>query len=82
LEEFLKPLGLSQNRLGLQLHFHNRLRDECLNCEELWGAAHARVVLESRRSDYSTVHLHSSLGDATPAEFAAAQPRPVALVPA
>ena len=61
--------------------FHNRLRDECLSCEEFWSLAHARVVLESWRLEYNTEHLHSSLGYATPAEFAAAQERPPVLVP-
>ena len=81
----LKDWSLQETRGSLwlvELNGHNWLRDECLNCEEFWGAEHARVVPESRRSDYSTEHLHSSLGHATPAEFAAAQPRPVALVPA
>jgi len=39
-------------------------------------------VLESWRHEYNTEHLHSSLGYATPAEFAAAQRRPAALVSA
>lgn len=62
--------------------FHARLRDECLSCEEFWSVEHARVVLESWRHEYNTEHLHSSLGYATPAEFAAAQRRPAALVSA
>jgi len=62
--------------------FHNRLRDECLNCEEFWSVEHARVVLESWRHEYNTEHLHSSLGYATPAEFAAAQRTSAVLVPA
>ena len=62
--------------------FHARLRGECLSCEEFWSVAHARVVLESWRCEYNTEHLHSSLGYATPAEFAAAQRRPAVLVPA
>jgi len=66
---------------GFGESFHARLRDECLNCEEFWSVEHARVVLESSRIEYNTEHLHSSLGYATPAEFAAAQRRPAALVP-
>ena len=62
--------------------FHNRLRDECLNCEEFWSVEHARVVLESWRHEYNTEHLHSSLGYATPAEFAAAQRTSAVLAPA
>jgi transposase InsO family protein len=56
-------------RLGESLH--NRLRDECLNCEEFWSFAHARVALETWRVEYNTKHLHSSLGYATSSEFAA-----------
>ena len=40
------------------------------------------MVLESWRCEYNTEHLHSSLGYATPAEFAAAQQLTPALVPA
>ena len=69
-----------QNAFGES--FHNRLRDECLSCEEFWSVEHARVVLESWRCEYNTEHLHSSLGYATPAEFAAAHRTEQALVPA
>jgi len=56
--------------------------DECLSCEEFWSVEDARVVLGSWRREYNTERLHSLLGYATPAEFAAAQPRATALVPA
>jgi transposase InsO family protein len=62
--------------------FHNRLRDECLSCEEFWSVEHARVVLETWRVEYNTEHVRSSLDYATPAEFAAAHRPKQALVPA
>ena len=61
-----------QNSFGES--FPARLRDECLSCEEFWSVEHARVVLEGWRVEYNTEHLHSSLGYATPAEYAAAHP--------
>jgi putative transposase len=66
-----------QNAFGES--FHNRLRDECLNCEEFWSFAHARVALETWRVEYNTEHLHSSLGYATPSEFAAKHNRAAVL---
>jgi transposase InsO family protein len=57
---------------GLGESFNGRLRDECLNEEDFWSMAHARVLLERFRTEYNTEHLHSSLGYITPAEFAAA----------
>jgi len=59
---------------GFGESFNGRLRDECLNEEDFWSIAHARVLLERFRVEYNTEHLHSSLGYATPAEFAAAHP--------
>ena len=90
LTEWLSDLGAETYHIdpgkpwqnGFVESFHNRLRDECLNCEEFWSVEHARVVLESWRHEYNTEHLHSSLGYATPAEFAAAHRRPAVLVPA
>lgn len=52
--------------------FNGRLRDECLNEEDFWSIAHARVLLERFRIEYNTEHLHSSLGYLTPAEYAEA----------
>lgn len=51
--------------------FHDKLRDECLNGECFVSLAEARVVLESWRREYNEIRPHSSLGDRTPAEFAA-----------
>lgn len=67
----IEPGKPCQNSFGES--FHNRLRHECLSCEEFWSVEHARVVLESWREEYNTEHLHSLLGYLTPAEFAAAQ---------
>jgi len=90
LVEWLEGLGAETHHIepgkpwqnGYSESFQARLRDECLNCEEFWSIEHARVVLENWRHEYSTEHLHSSLGYATPAEFATGQRPAVALVPA
>jgi transposase InsO family protein len=90
LTEWLEGLGAETYHIepgkpwqnGYGESFHNRLRDECLNMEEFWSLEHARVLLESWRIEYNTEHLHSSLGYMTPAEFAATQKAPAALVPA
>jgi len=57
---------------GFGESFNGRLRDECLNEEDFWSIAHARVLLERFRVEYNTEHLHSSLGYLTPAEYAEA----------
>lgn len=57
---------------GFGESFNGRLRDECLNEEDFWSIAHARVLLERFRIEYNTEHLHSSLNYVTPAEYAAA----------
>jgi putative transposase len=56
---------------GFAESFNSRVRDECLNMNELWSIEHARVVLEAWRVEFNTEHLHSSLGYMTPAQFAA-----------
>jgi putative transposase len=61
-------------RNGFGESFNARLRDECLNEEEFWSIAHARVLLERFRVESNTEHLHSWLGYLTPAEFAEAHP--------
>jgi len=57
---------------GFGESFNGRLRDECLDEEDFWSIAHARVLLERSRVEYNTEHLHSSLGYLTPAEYAEA----------
>ena len=50
--------------------FNARLREECLNREELWTLTEARVVIEDWRWKYNHVRPHRSLGYITPNEFA------------
>jgi putative transposase len=50
--------------------FNGKFRDECLN-EHWWhGLREAKETIERWRIDYNEVRPHSSLGNATPAEFA------------
>lgn len=51
--------------------FNGRLRDECLNVELFGSMADATRLLAAWREDYNHRRPHSSLGDDTPAEFAA-----------
>ena len=50
--------------------FNARLREECLNREQLWTLTEARVVLEDWRWKYNHVRPHRSLGYITPLAFA------------
>ena len=50
--------------------FHARLREECLNREQLWTLTEARVVIEDWRWLYNHVRPHRSLGNVTPRRFA------------
>jgi putative transposase len=51
--------------------FNGRLRDECLNQHHFPTLAEARERIEQWRQEYNTERPHSSLGDRTPAEYAA-----------
>lgn len=51
--------------------FNARLRDECLNGHQFTSIDHARAVIEAWRIDYNEHRPHGSLGDLTPAEYAA-----------
>jgi putative transposase len=51
--------------------FHGRLRDECLNQEVFYNGREAQIIIEAWREEYNRDRPHSSLGYATPAEFAA-----------
>ncbi len=55
--------------------FNGRLRDELLNEILFRSLPHARVALDTWRSDYNTKRPHSSLGWQTPLAFAAAWQR-------
>jgi Integrase core domain len=50
--------------------FHDKLRDECLNCELFGNLREARVILESWRVQYNESRPHSALGYRTPSEYA------------
>lgn len=52
--------------------FNGRLRDECLNTEQFTSLLEAKVVIGDWRHDYNTARPHSSLGNLTPAAYAAA----------
>lgn len=49
--------------------FNGRLRDELLNETLFSSLAHARVMLQTWRTDYNHARPHSSLGWLTPAEY-------------
>jgi len=51
--------------------FNGRFRDECLNEHWFVTMAQARRIIESWRIEYNTERPHSSLGNLTPAAFAA-----------
>ena len=65
---YIEPGSPWQN--GYIESFNARLREECLNREQLWTLTEARVVLEDWRWKYNHVRPHRSLGYITPLEFA------------
>ena len=56
---------------GYAESFHSRFRDEFLALEEFESLATARKLTAAWKDDYNDHRPHSSLGYATPAEFAA-----------
>ncbi len=52
--------------------FNGKMRDECLNIHWFADLADARNRINDWREDYTQVRPHSSLGNRTPGEFAAA----------
>jgi putative transposase len=52
--------------------FNGKFRDECLNEHWFLSVAEARTIIEAWRHDYNTVRPHGSLGQQTPAAYAAA----------
>ena len=52
--------------------FNGKFRDECLNEHWFTSMAQARQIVEAWRIEYNTERPHSSLGNRTPQEFAAA----------
>ncbi len=65
---FIEPGSPWQN--GYIESFNARLREECLNREQLWTLTEARVVIEDWRWKYNNIRPHRSLGYVTPLEFA------------
>lgn len=55
---------------GIVESFHARLREECLNQEIFYSRGECQVILDWYREDYNQRRPHSSLGYATPSEFA------------
>lgn len=51
--------------------FNGRFRDECLNEHWFESLGEARALIEAWRHEYNQERPHSSIGNATPAEFAA-----------
>jgi len=79
---YIDPGSPWQN--GFVESFHGRLRDECLNREQIWTLTEARVVIEDFRREYNHHRPHSKLGYLSPKRFAATTHRapssaPVAL---
>jgi putative transposase len=52
--------------------FNGKFRDECLNEHWFLSVAEAQQIIEAWRVDYNTVRPHRSLGQWTPAAYAAA----------
>jgi len=64
--------------------FNGKMRDELLNESLFMGLDHARELVSVWADDYNTARPHSSLGDLTPAAYAAglrSEPQPVATLP-
>jgi putative transposase len=66
---FIQPGKPTQN--AYIESFNGRFRDECLNDHWFLTLYEARVLIEAWRKDYNSTRPHSSLGNITPAEFAA-----------
>ena len=67
---YIDPGSPWQN--GFIESFHSRLREECLEREQLWTLSEARVVIEDWRNEYNHLRPHRSLKLETPKGFAAA----------
>ncbi|MCH9719929.1 MAG: integrase core domain-containing protein [Actinomycetia bacterium] len=51
--------------------FNGRLRDECLNINELWSLTQARMIITDWKHQYNHHRAHSALGYQAPAIYAA-----------
>ena len=67
--DFIQPGKPMQN--GFIESFNGSFRDECLDRHWFLSLEDARRVIEAYRVEYNTIRPHSSLGNLTPAEFAA-----------
>lgn len=67
--KLIQPGKPMQN--GYVESFNGKFRDECLNEHWFVSLAQAQVIIGAWRCDYNEFRPHSSLGDLTPAEFAA-----------
>lgn len=67
--EHIQPGRPTQN--GHVESFHGKLRDECLNVSWFRNLFDARRKISEWRNDYNESRPHSSLGYATPSQFAA-----------
>lgn len=67
--KLIQPGKPMQN--GYVESFNGKFRDECLNEHWFVSLAQAQVIIGAWRRDYNEFRPHSSLGDLTPAEFAA-----------
>ena len=65
---YIDPGSPWQN--GYVESFNARLREECLNREQLWTLTEARVVIEDWRWKHNNIRPHRSLGYTTPLKFA------------
>ena len=66
---YIAPGKPMQN--GFRESFNGRMRDELLNETLFFGLDHARAKIGAWANDYNHERPHSSLGYATPAEYAA-----------
>lgn len=67
--QFIDPGKPVQNAFAES--FNGRLRDECLNDHWFLNLRDAQQTIEAYRQDYNTSRPQSSLGEQTPAEYAA-----------
>jgi len=66
--EFSRPGKPTDNALCES--FNNRVRQELLNASWFESLDQARAAIATWRTDYNTIHPHSSLGDRAPLQFA------------
>ncbi len=67
--DFIRPGKPTEN--AFVGSFNGRFRQECLNENRFLSLADAQDKIETWRRDYNETRPHSSLGNLTPAEFAA-----------